>query len=101
MKAHPDPNSVKRLFWEQQCKFETSGKNGMRWHPMIIRWCLYMRNKSAKAYDAMRDSGFIQLPSARTLFDYSHYTKSALGFQADVTKMLHEEAKKLGMYMYM
>ncbi|CAG2225139.1 unnamed protein product [Mytilus edulis] len=55
-----------------------------------------MRNKSAKAYDAMRDSGFIQLPSARTLFDYSHYTKSALGFQPDVTKMLHEEAKKLG-----
>ncbi|CAC5403380.1 THAP9 [Mytilus coruscus] len=97
-KAYPDPNSVQRLFWEQQCKFETFGKNGMRWHPMIIRWCLYMRNKSAKAYDAMRDSGFIQLPSARTLFDYSHYTKSALGFQPDVTKMLHEEAKKLENY---
>ncbi|CAC5412162.1 THAP9 [Mytilus coruscus] len=97
-KAYPDPNSVQRLFLEQQCKFETFGKNGMRWHPMIIRWCLYMRNKSAKAHDAMRESGFIQLPSARTLFDYSHYTKSALGFQPDVTKMLHEEAKKLGMF---
>lgn len=43
----------------------------------------------------MRDSGFIQLPSARTLFDYSHFTQSALGFHSDVTKMLHEEAKKL------
>lgn len=48
----------------------------------------------------MRDSGFIQLPSARTLFDYSHFTQSALGFQPDVTKMLHKEAKKLILGMF-
>lgn len=63
---------------------------------MIIRWCLYIRSKSSKAYDAMRDAGFIQLPSTRTLFDYSHYTTSALGIQTDVVQMLQEEAKKLG-----
>lgn len=45
----------------------------------------------------MRDTGFIKLPSARTLFDYSHFTKSALGFQPDVVKVLNEEAAKLGM----
>ena len=61
-KAHPDPNSFQRLFLEQQAKFLQSGKNGMRWHPMIIRRCLYMKSKSSKAYDAMRDSGFITLP---------------------------------------
>lgn len=46
----------------------------------------------------MRDSGFIKLPSTRTLFDYSHYIKSALGYQPDVMKMLHEEAAKHGKF---
>lgn len=64
---------------------------------MIIRWCLYIRSKSAKAYNSVRDTGFIKLPSARTLFDYSNFTKSALGFQPDVVKVLNEEAAKLGM----
>ncbi|KAJ8309864.1 hypothetical protein KUTeg_011729 [Tegillarca granosa] len=59
----------------------------MRWHPMIVRWCLFMRQKSTKAYDAMRESGFINLPSSRTLYDYSHYTKSTLGIQPDVIKI--------------
>ncbi|VDI13379.1 Hypothetical predicted protein [Mytilus galloprovincialis] len=67
----------------------------MRWHPMLIRWCLSMRSKSAKAYDSMRDSGFIKLQRTRTLFDYLHYTNSALGFQPDVMKMLQDEASKL------
>lgn len=56
-----------------------------------------MRSKSAEAYNSMRDTGFIKLPRARTLFDYSHFTKSALGYQPDVVKVLHEEAAKLGM----
>ncbi|XP_033730198.1 LOW QUALITY PROTEIN: uncharacterized protein LOC117319517 [Pecten maximus] len=97
-KAFPDPNSLQILLWEQQMKFSRSGKNGMRWHPMIIKWCLYLRHKSSKAYDVLRDSGFIILPSARTLFDYSHYTASALGFQGDVVQMLQEEASKKEMF---
>lgn len=47
---------------------------------------------------AMRNSGFTRLPSSRTLFDYSHYTKNALGFQKDVINMLKEEAKKRSMF---
>jgi len=70
----------------------------MRWHPMVIRWCLYLRRKSSTAYEALRDSGFVTLPSSRTLFDYSHYIKSALGFQPDVVQVLKTEAEKKGMY---
>ncbi|XP_033739584.1 uncharacterized protein LOC117326894 [Pecten maximus] len=96
--AYVDPNCLQRLFWDQQRKFNSSGKNGMRWHPMIIKWCLYLRHRSAKAYEAMRDGGFINLPSARTLFDYSHYTKSTIGYSTDVVKVLKEEASKRNMY---
>ncbi|CAC5368332.1 THAP9 [Mytilus coruscus] len=45
-----------------------------------------------------RDSGFITLPSSRTLFDYSHYTKSDNGFLPDVVKELKNEASKREMY---
>jgi hypothetical protein len=34
---------------------------GMIWHPMIVRWCLYLKQKSTAAYDAFRDSEFIRL----------------------------------------
>ncbi|KAJ8311135.1 hypothetical protein KUTeg_011313 [Tegillarca granosa] len=91
-KAYPNPNSLQRLFWEQQLRSsKDNASRSMRWHPMIVRWCLFMRQKSTKAYDAMRESGFINLPSSRTLYDYSHYTKSTLGIQPDVIKMLKTE----------
>ena len=37
----------------------------------MIRWCLYLRHQSNKAYDALRETG-IALPSQRTLRDYTH-----------------------------
>ena len=95
-RAFPDENSFQRLFWEQQLKFhKLKGKTGMKWHPMMIKWCLYMRSKSAKAYDAMKEAGFISLPRSRTLFDYSHCTKALTGFQDD---MLVNEANILGLH---
>ncbi|CAC5389786.1 THAP9 [Mytilus coruscus] len=99
MKAFPDANSYQRLFWaEQQKSTNVKSLKGMRWHPMILRWCLYLRHKSSAAYEALRDSGFITLPSSRTLFDYSHYTKSDNGFLPDVVKELKNEASKREMY---
>ena len=70
----------------------------MKWHPMIIKWCLHMRSKSAKAYDAMKEDGFISLPNSRTLFDYSHCTKALTDFQDDAIDMLINEANLLGLY---
>jgi hypothetical protein len=98
MKAFPDSNCFQRLFWEQQMKEAKSGKCGMRWHPMIVRWCLYLRQTSNKCYETLRKSGFLKLPSSRTLFDYSHYIKSVNGFSPEVFQMLKNEATKNGMY---
>ncbi|XP_070547240.1 uncharacterized protein [Ptychodera flava] len=98
-KSWPDPNSFQRLFWNEQIKFnQQQNKSSMRWHPMIIRWCLYIQSRSSTTYEYLRDSGFIKLPSQRTLYDYSHYMKSATGFQVDAVEMLKEEAHKRNMY---
>ena len=67
---------------------------GMRWHPMMVRWCLYLRHQSNKAYSTLRDSG-IALPSERTLRDYTHFCKAQTGFSSEVDHQLILASKVL------
>jgi len=38
--------SIQKIFWQQQVE-AASLKNArnMRWHPLMIRWCLYLRHR--------------------------------------------------------
>jgi hypothetical protein len=55
-KAFPDEDSFQRLFWEEQKKYNSlKNKKQMRWHAMIIKWCLFLRHKSATTYNTLRD----------------------------------------------
>jgi len=88
------PNTFKRVFWEQQLQAASKEDHrGMRWHPLIIRWCIYLRHKSQGAYETLRRSGCIALPSQRTLRDYTHYIKATTGFSSEVDRQLHQAAK--------
>ena len=60
----------------------------MKWHPLFIKWFLYLRHLSGKSYDLLRDSGYIQLPSQRTLRDYTHYIPSTIGFSEKIDQDL-------------
>ena len=83
--AFPE-NSFQCCFWEQQLRYNRlSSKSGMRWHPLIIRWCLYIRS-------VLRQ--FLNLPSQCTLYDYSHYTEHGTGFQEKVTEQFVSECSK-------
>ena len=87
-----DTETFQRLFWSQQKKAASLGNaRSMRWHPLMIKWCLYLRHLSGKAYEVMRESGCIVLPSQRTLRPY-HF-KSTSGFSCDVDKQLMRAAK--------
>ena len=89
--AYPE-GSFARLFWEEQLKAATTNPKQVRWHPVIIKWCLSLKLMSTSAYHALRSSGFIKLPSERTLADYTHYFENKAGFQIDVDKQLLDEA---------
>lgn len=67
-------------------------KQGMRWHPLFIRWCLNLSRVSGKAYEIMKESG-IQLPSRRTLNDYTHWVTAQPGFSHEIDTFLKTEAK--------
>lgn len=71
-----DEDSLQNLFWKQQKESMSKQKNGMHWHPLMIRWCLYLRHMSGKAFETLRESG---LPSQCTLRDYSHCVQSGAG----------------------
>lgn len=86
--------SFRRLFWDEQLKMaKLQNSKNMRWHPMMIRWCLNLKLLSSSAYHALRSSGFLKLPSERTLRDYTHFVKTRPGFQAEVDSMLVREAR--------
>ena len=89
-----EEGSFQRLFWEQQKSANLVGNSkSVRWHPLIIKWCLYLRHLSGnKAYELLRDSGCIKLPSQRTLRDYTHYIKSQVGFSVDVDHAIVDAA---------
>ena len=87
-KIYPE-NSFEYLFWkQQQTASKLSSAKLIRWHPLIIKWCLYLRHLSGKAYETVRSSGCIKLPSQRTLRDYTHYVSAATGFSTAIDKQL-------------
>lgn len=68
-----------KLFFKEQKK-RWLGKAG-RWHPMLIRYALLLHSRSPSAYNLLRDTGVLKLPSSKTLKDYTHYIKPQCGFQ--------------------
>ena len=89
--AFPE-GSFRRLFWEQQLDAaKVTDARQVRWHPLLIQWCLNLKLMSSATYHATRTAGFIRLPSERTLRDYTHYFKSRPGFQREVNEQLQKE----------
>ena len=46
----------------------------------MIKWCLSLKFALSSAYEALRSSGVVRLPSSRTLRDYTHFVKAHSGF---------------------
>ena len=86
-----------KLFWQEQQKYITlSSPSCIRYHPMIITFCLNLAAKSSSAYKDFRydnktATGVLVLPNLRTLHDYKNYVRPTRGFNPDI---VNEIAKK-------
>ena len=79
-----------RVFWEQQEKAALRKDScSMKWHPLFIKWCLYLWHISGKAYETMQKSKCIHLPLQCTLRDYTHYTTTRISFSSEVDKQIY------------
>ena len=102
MKNHSDKvlqkhgeDSFLGIFWSQQLKSATvSSSKGRRWHPLVVKWCLYLQHLSGKAYETIRNSGIINLPSSRTLRDYKHLEITKIGFSIEADRQLLDILKE-------
>ena len=88
----PEGSAMQILFDEQLKTSKLSSAKQMRWHPLVIRWCLGIYHTSPAAYDFIKRSSFLKLPHKNTLRDYTLYTEPGSGFNADVLARLYEEA---------
>ena len=51
--SYPE-GSFQRLFWDQQIKASGySNSKSMKWHPLFIKWSLYLKHLSGKAYELL------------------------------------------------
>ena len=90
---YPEEDCFQRIFWQQQKEASSRSGRGIRWHPLMIKWCIYLRHQSSKAYETLRDSGCVRLPSQRTLRDYTNCVKACAGFTVEVDRQLFQAAK--------
>lgn len=88
IRLYPE-GSFQRLFWSQQLDASQVKKSSsMKWHPLMIKWCLYLRYKSSGAYEALKESACLKLPSQRLLRDYTHVIKAVNGFSLEGDEQL-------------
>ena len=62
--------------------------SGMRWHPTMIRFAIYLQYQSSRAYEAIRQSGVLRLPNRSTLRDYTNFVQPQSGFQTQAFEVL-------------
>lgn len=80
-----------KLFWQEQQKMFQKSSTGVRYHPVVIRFCLSLAAKSPFCYEELRNSGVLVLPSQRRLKDYRNAIKPKRGFQNEVFEVLKSE----------
>lgn len=83
--------SLMSVFLRQQLQAMHRSKHGMRWDPLFIKWCIYMKNKSKSSYEALRKSMLLVIPTTRTLYNHNHSTTNKSGF---TTEMFEDMAKE-------
>ncbi|XP_065662264.1 uncharacterized protein LOC124811383 isoform X3 [Hydra vulgaris] len=78
-------DSPQALLWQQQ-KIQAGLKDrrSMRWHPLIIRWCISLYLKSPSAYRHICSTPFLNLPCKNTVQKYINFTDPGCGFNKDV-----------------
>ena len=95
VKSRYHENFFPFLFWQQQLLAGSQAKtSSMKWHPMMVRWCFYLRHVSGKGYEFLRESGCLNLPSSRTLRDYTYYNPTSIGFSAATDSELLDVLKR-------
>ncbi|XP_045156281.2 uncharacterized protein LOC123522863 isoform X2 [Mercenaria mercenaria] len=82
-------------FLVSQAKNICTTPKGRRWSQPIMSKCLQLYAKSPHFYKQLRDSKLVVLPSPAVIVLYKNRVKHAVGFQDDIFRWMHCEARRL------
>ncbi|KZS20310.1 Uncharacterized protein APZ42_013039, partial [Daphnia magna] len=84
-------------FMMDQMKNKTKkSKNGYRWHQEVIRQCIILQARSPGAYECLRKSGMVILPSPKTLRSYLGSSTMDVGVTDIVKEAMKAKIEELG-----
>nr|CAB3263089.1 uncharacterized protein LOC101242444 [Phallusia mammillata] len=84
-------NEWQRMFFKEQFKNAKAIPSARRYHPDVIRWAIELYAKSPSAYQQLRTTGVLVLPSTKTLQQYRNFGSSSPG----INELAVAEMKKL------
>ena len=90
------------LLWQQQKQQAKDKSKGIRWHPLMIRWCLSIYHTSPAAYNhrASKHNKCLVLPHMNTLKKYISYTTPSSGFNKNVKEKIIIDSKPYELQEY-
>ena len=77
-------NELSKLFWAEQLKNIQKDPKGYRWSDDMIRIAILLQSRGPAAYDMLRETGLLLLPSGQTLRDYTNYLEPEQGILKEV-----------------
>ena len=90
-------DSFFKVLLADQAKALNTPSRQMKWHPLVIKWCLRTYSKSHSLYEDMRQGGFLKLPTGRTLSDYKNFDKPQSGWKMSNITALKNRLIKLNL----
>ena len=78
------------LLLADQARALVTPSHQMRWHPSVLRWCMQQHALSAQSYESMRESGFLKLPSGRTILRYRNFNQPQSGWHEHSLRNMRE-----------
>ena len=98
-----EPDTPQWLLRQQQKEpAKKKDSRGMRWHPLLIRWCLSIYHSSAAAYRQLtsKKPQFIKLLHINTLKKFSQFTTPSTGFNPNIIERLIIDSNLEGLQSY-
>ncbi|XP_078495130.1 uncharacterized protein LOC108950140 isoform X2 [Ciona intestinalis] len=89
-KENDEMNDWQKMFFSNQCQNAKTSPKQRRYHPDVIRWAIELYARSPAAYNQLKTSGVLTLPSSKTLQQYRNMASNSSGINRIAMQQLKQ-----------